>query len=104
MNFQKRDLLYLSYGLIICMFVGIYWWSLPYDQLNMEDAFVQWSIFIIVASFIFRYFLKLTTYKLIVSSVIGIEMVIIVRFIYDKLDDSTRDPQIFLLLLLLSEF
>lgn len=65
----------------------------------MEDAFVQWSIFIIVAAFIFRYFIELGTYKLIISSVIGVEMVIVVRYIYDKLYDSTRDPQIFFVLI-----
>ncbi|MGK7388893.1 MAG: hypothetical protein ACNS60_01020 [Candidatus Cyclobacteriaceae bacterium M2_1C_046] len=89
MNIRKKDLLYLSYGILIFLFIGIYWWSLPYNELNMEDAFVQWSIFLVVASFVFRFFFQLNTQKTIYSTIIGIVMVIIVRFFHDFIKDTS---------------
>lgn len=92
MKIRTRDLLYLTYGIIIFLFIGIYWWSLPYSELNMGDAFVQWSIFILAASFVFRFFIKLSTQKLVWSSIIGIAMVIVVRFIHDiSIDNTTHN-------------
>lgn len=96
MNIRKRDLLYLSYGILIFLFIGIYWWSLPYSKLSMEDAFVQWSVFIMVAAFVFRYFIDLSTKKLIYSSVIGIVMVIVVRFIHDIVNDPSTHKLVLL--------
>lgn len=96
MKIRIKDYLYLSYGILIFLFIGIYWWSLPYNKLSMEDAFVQWSIFLLVASFLFRFFFNLNTKKVVYSTIIGIVMVIVVRFIHDFIEDSTTHSLVLL--------
>lgn len=89
MKFRRRDLYYLMYGLFIFFGIGIYWWSLPYEELNMQQAVVQWSIFIFGAALACRLVLDLAPQKIILSSFIGLIAMLIVRIVSDKLKDPS---------------
>lgn len=89
MSLKRADLLYTIYGLFIFLFIGLFWWSLPYSELDMGSAFVRWSLVILVASFIFQLFFELIFKKLVISAVISITAVIVVRVIIDMYDDPS---------------